>query len=162
MAMNDIKSILETAISEEVKASRLYSNFALQMRDRGARLKFEVMAAIELRHYEYLLSYYQEKFQQTPTVQESGESKIVRPETPPRTASFGESIKVIMDTEWRAYEFYKKAFEISTDENDRKIFKTLADMELSHYEQFRTEYNYLTEGTIRFASEDIPWMMEVY
>lgn len=162
MAMNDIKSILETAISEEVKASRLYSNFALQMRDRGARLKFEVMAAIELRHYEYLLSYYQEKFQQTPTVQESGESKIVRPETPPRTSSFGEAIKVIMDTEWRAYEFYKKAFEISTDENDRKIFKTLADMELSHYEQFRTEYNYLTEGTIRFASEDIPWMMEVY
>ncbi len=162
MAMNDIKSILETAISEEVKASRLYSNFALQMRDRGARLKFEVMAAIELRHYEYLLSYYQEKFQQTPTVQESGESKIVRPETPPRTSSFGEAIKVIMDTEWRAYEFYKKAFETSIDENDRKIFKTLADMELSHYEQFRTEYNYLTEGTIRFASEDIPWMMEVY
>lgn len=162
MAMNDIKSILETAISEEVKASRLYSNFALQMRDRGARLKFEVMAAIELRHYEYLLSYYQEKFQQTPTVQESGESKIVRPETPPRTASFGEAIKIIIDTEWRAYEFYKKAFETSIDENARKIFTTLADMELSHYEQFRTEYNYLTEGTIRFASEDIPWMMEVY
>lgn len=162
MAMNDIKSILETAISEEVKASRLYSNFALQMGDRGARLKFEVMAAIELRHYEYLLSYYQEKFQQTPTVQESGESKIVRPETPPRTSSFGEAIKIIIDTEGRAYEFYKKAFETSIDENDRKIFKTLADMELSHYEQFRTEYNYLTEGTIRFASEDIPWMMEVY
>ncbi|MFN3533625.1 MAG: ferritin-like domain-containing protein [Candidatus Brocadia sp.] len=162
MIMNDIKSILERAISEEVKASRLYSNFALQMEDRGARLKFEVMAAIELRHYEYLLSYYQEKFQQTPVVQESVESKIVRPETPPRTASFGEAIKIIIDTEWRAYEFYKKALEISIDENDRKVFKTLADMELSHYEQFRTEYNYLTESTIRFASEDIPWMMEVY
>lgn len=162
MAMNDIKSILETAISEEVKASRFYSNFASQMEDRGAHLKFEVMAAIELRHYEYLLSYYQEKFQQIPIVQGSGESKIVRPETPSRTASFGEAIKIIIDTEWRAYEFYKKAFEISTDENDRKIFKTLADMELSHYEQFRTEYNYLTESTIRFASEDIPWMMEVY
>ncbi|MCF6155027.1 MAG: hypothetical protein E3K36_07195 [Candidatus Brocadia sp.] len=162
MVMNDIKSILETAISEEVKASRFYSNFASQMEDRGARLKFEVMAAIELRHYEYLLSYYQEKFQQTPVVQKCGEWKIVRPETPHKTASFGEAIKVIMDTEWRAYEFYKKALEISADENDRKIFKTLADMELSHYEQFRTEYNYLTESTIRFASEDIPWMMEVY
>lgn len=162
MIMNDIKSILETAISEEVKASRLYSNFALQMEDRGARLKFEVMAAIELRHYEYLLSYYQEKFQQTPIVQEAEELKIVRPETPPRTASFEEAIRIIMDTEWRAYEFYKKALEISIDENDRKIFKTLADMELSHYEQFRTEYNYLTESTIRFASEDIPWMMEEY
>lgn len=160
--MNNIKSILETAMSEEAKASRLYSNFALQMEDRGARLKFEVMAAIELRHYEYLVSYYQEKFQQTPVVQESGESKIVRPETPHRTASFGEAIKIIMDTEWRAYEFYKKALETTVDENDRTIFETLADMELSHYEQFRTEYNYLTEGTIRFASEDIPWMMEVY
>lgn len=159
---DDIKSILETAISEEIKASRFYSNLALQMEDKGAHLKFEVMAAIELRHYEFLLAHYQEKFQHSPVLQESGEFKIVRPETPPRTASFGDAIKVIMDTEWRAYEFYKRALETSTDENDRKIFKTLADMELSHYEQFRTEYNYLTESTIRFASEDIPWMMEVY
>lgn len=160
--VNDIRNILETAISEEVKASRLYSNFALQMEDKGARLKFEVMAAIELRHYESLRSYYLEKFQQTPAVQESGESKIVRPETPSKAVSFGEAIKIIIDTEWRAYEFYKRALEISTDENDRKVFKTLAAMELSHYEQFRTEYNYITESTIRFASEDIPWMMEVY
>lgn len=160
--INDIKGILETAISEEVKASRFYSSFAFQMEDRGARLKFEVMASIELRHYEYLVSYYQEKFQQPPAVQKSGESKIVRPETPHRTASFGDALRIIIDTEWRAYEFYKKAFDTSADENDRTIFKTLADMELSHYEQFRTEYNYLTEGTIRFASEEIPWMMEVY
>jgi rubrerythrin len=132
------------------------------MEDKGARLKFEIMAAIELKHYEFLLSWYQEKFKQPPVVQETGECKIVRPETPQKTASFGEAIKVIMDTERRAYEFYKRAFETSTNEGDRKIFKTLADMELSHYEQFRTEYNYMSESTIRFASEDIPWMMEVY
>ena len=52
---NDIKTILETAISEEMKASRFYSNLALQMEDKGAQLKFEVMAAIEMRHYESLL-----------------------------------------------------------------------------------------------------------
>mgnify|MGYP001573918618 CR=1 FL=1 len=132
------------------------------MEDKGARLKFEIMAAIELKHYEFLLSWYQEKFKQPPVVQETGECKIVRPETPQKTASFGEAIKVIVDTERRAYEFYKRAFETSTNEGDRKIFKALADMELSHYEQFRTEYNYMSESTIRFASEDIPWMMEVY
>lgn len=158
----DSKSIFETAISEEIKASRFYSNLALQMGDRGARLKFEVMAAIELKHYEFLLSWYQEKFKQPPVLQETGECKIVRPETPQKTATFGEAIKVIMDTERRAYEFYKKALESSTDENDRKIFKALADMEQAHFEQFRTEYNYMSESTIRFASEDIPWMMEVF
>lgn len=158
---NDIKTILETAISEEMKASRFYSNLALQMEDKGAQLKFEVMAAIELRHYESLVSYYQEKFKKAPLVQEPKESKIVRPETPPKTATFGEAIKVIMDTELRAYEFYKKALGSSADENDRKIFKALADMEQAHYEHFRTEYNYMTESIIRFASEDIPWMMEV-
>ena len=158
----NIKDILETAISEEIKASRFYSNLALQMEDKGARLKFEVMAAIEMRHYESLVSYYQEKFKKPPLVQEAKESKIVRPETPPKTASFAEAIKVILDTELRALKFYKRAFETSTDENDRKIFKALADMELSHFEQFRTEYNYMSESTIRFASEDIPWMMEVY
>ena len=160
--LNDIKTIFETAISEEIKASRFYSNLALQMEDKGARLKFEVMAAIELRHYESLLSYYQEKFQKSPVLQERGECKIVRHETPPKTASFAEAIKVILDTELRAHKFYKSAFETSTDEGDRKIFKTLADMEQAHYEHFRTEYNYMTESTIRFASEDIPWMMEVY
>ena len=158
----NIKNIFETAISEEIKANRFYSNLALQMEDKGARLKFEVMAAIEMRHYESLVSYYQEKFKKPPLVQEAKESKIVRPETPPKTATFGEAIKVIMDTERRAYEFYKKALEFSTDENDRKIFKALADMEQAHFEQFRTEYNYMSESTIRFASEDIPWMMEVY
>ena len=159
---NDIKTILETAISEETKASRFYANLALQMDDKGAQLKFEVMAAIEMRHYESLLSYYQEKFNQIPTLPETGECKIVRPETPQKTASFADAIKIILDTELRAHEFYKKAFETSTDENDRKIFKALADMEQAHYEHFRTEYNYMTESTIRFASEDIPWMMEVY
>lgn len=158
----NIKDILETTISEEIKASRFYSNLALQMEDKGARLKFEVMAAIEMRHYEFLVSYYQEKFKKPPLVQETKESKIVRPETPQKTASFAEAIKVILDTELRAHKFYKRAFETSTDEGDRKIFKTLADMEQAHFEQFRTEYNYMTESTIRFASEDIPWMMEVY
>lgn len=157
----DIKSILETAIVEEKKASRFYANLALQMEDKGARLKFEIMAAVEMKHYEFLLSWYQEKIQQPPLMQEIGESKIVRPETPARTASFEEAIKVIMDTERRACEFYKKACETSTDTTDRKIFTMLADMEQSHFEQFRTEYNYMTESTIRFASEDIPWMMEV-
>ncbi len=159
---NDIKSILETAISEEKKASRFYSNLALQMEDKGACLKFEIMAATEQKHYEILLSYYKEKFKQTPVLQETGENKIVRPEIPPKTASFGDVIEIIMDAERRAYEFYKKAFENSANTDDQAIFKTLADMEQSHFEQFRTEYNYMTETTIRFASEDIPWMMEVY
>ncbi|MDE2215694.1 MAG: ferritin family protein [Planctomycetota bacterium] len=159
---NDIKSILETAISEEKKASRFYSNLALQMEDKGARLKFEIMAATEQKHYGILLSYYKEKFRQTPVLQETGENKIVRPEIPPKTASFGDAIEIIMDAERRAYGFYKKAFENSTNTDDQEIFKTLADMEQSHFEQFRTEYNYMTETIIRFASEDIPWMMEVY
>ncbi len=157
----DSKSILETAIGEEKKAGRFYANLALQMEDRGARLKFEVMAAIEMRHYDSLVSYYREKFNHTPTVQEAGELKIVRPEAPQKTASFADAIRVILETELKAHAFYKKAFETSADENDRKIFKALADMEQAHYEHFRTEYNYTTESIIRFASEDIPWMMEV-
>ena len=90
---NDIKTILKTAISEKMKASRFYSNLALQMEDKGARLKFEIMAAIELKHYEFLLSWYQEKFKQPLVLQETGKCKIVRPETPQKTASFDDAIK---------------------------------------------------------------------
>ena len=35
MKMDDIKDVLETAISEEKKASRFYSSLALQMEDKG-------------------------------------------------------------------------------------------------------------------------------
>lgn len=158
----DVKSILETAIAEEKKANRFYLELASQMKEKGARLKFEIMADLELKHYEHLLSYYEEKFGQKPTtIKEADEFTIVRPETPAKTASFEEAIKIIMDTEQRACEFYKKASECSTDPKDKKIFNTLAKMEQAHFEQFRTEYNYATENTIRFASEDIPWMMEV-
>ncbi|MCC7212230.1 MAG: hypothetical protein IT451_10370, partial [Candidatus Brocadia sp.] len=48
----DAKSILDTAISEEIKASRFYSNLALQMEEKGVRLKFDDMAAVEMNHYE--------------------------------------------------------------------------------------------------------------
>jgi rubrerythrin len=158
----DSKSILEIAIAEEKKASRFYSNLALQMEDAGAKLKFEIMSATEQKHFEQLLSYYQKKFQTTPEGKDMGEGIIVRPEMLPTTASFEEAVRVIMDTERKAWEFYKKAFETATDENDRKIFNSLAQMEQAHYEQFRTEYNFSTETTIRFASEDIPWMLEVF
>ncbi|KAB2833590.1 MAG: ferritin family protein [Candidatus Brocadia sp.] len=158
---HNIKSILETAISEEMKASRFYSNLALQMEQKGTRLKFDDMAAVEMTHYELLFSYYEKKYKQIPVVQETRELKIVRPETPSKTASFADAIKVIMDTEWRAYEFYKRAVGSSADAKEQEMFTILAKVELSHYEHFRTEYNYTTEATIRFASEDIPWMMEV-
>jgi len=58
---DDIKNVLETAISEERKANRFYSNLVLQMDDKGARLKFEIMAVIELKHYEFMLQWYKEK-----------------------------------------------------------------------------------------------------
>ncbi|MCF6149571.1 MAG: ferritin family protein [Candidatus Kuenenia sp.] len=157
----DVKSIIETAIAEEKKANRFYLNLASQMKEKGARMKFEIMADLELKHYESLLTYYEGKFGQRPAIKEVEVFTIVRPETPSRTASFEEAIKIIMDTEQRAYEFYKKASERSTDPKDKKIFKTLAKMEQAHFEQFRTEYNYATENVIRFSSEDIPWMMEV-
>lgn len=156
----DTKSILKTAISEEIKASRFYSNLALQLKEKGARLKFDDMAAVEMRHYELLFSYYQKRYQQKPFVQETGELKIVRPETPSKTVSFADAIKVIMDTEFRAYEFYQKAATSTTDADEQEMFAMLARVERSHYEHFRTEYHYTTEATIRFASEDIPWMME--
>ena len=158
---HNIKNILETAISEEMKASRFYSNLALQMEQKGTRLKFDAMAAVEMTHYELLFSYYEKKYKQPPVVQKTGKLKIVRPETPSKTASFADAIKVIMDTELRAYEFYKRAIEFSTDGKELEMFAMLAKVELSHYDHFRTEYNYTTEATIRFASEDIPWMMEV-
>lgn len=159
--IDNIKNILETAIVEEKRAEQFYLNLAQQMKEKGARMKFEIMAETELKHYEILMKYYQEKFNETPQLTQNGENKIVRPDVPTKAITFDEAIKVIMDTEQRAYEFYKNASDRAEDPNDREILKMLANMERAHFDQFRTEYNYMTESTIRFSSEDIPWMMEV-
>ncbi|MBI2559723.1 MAG: ferritin family protein [Planctomycetes bacterium] len=160
--MNSTLKIIEKAIAEERKARDFYSKMALQVNDKGARLKLEVMAATEQKHYDFLKSWYIELCGHEPQISaEPTDAEIVKIREPGKEAHFQDIIGIIVETEQRAYKFYKDAASKTTEPENKKVFEMLAAMEQSHVEQFKGEYQYASERTIRFADEDIPWMMEL-
>ncbi|HLG28656.1 MAG TPA: ferritin family protein [Candidatus Brocadiales bacterium] len=162
--MNTILEIIEKAIAEEKKARDFYSKMASQMSDKGARLKLEVMAATEQKHHDFLTSWYIELCGHEPQILESSPPKadeIVKIRRPAKEESFQDIIGIIVEAEKHAYTFYKEAALKATEPEHKKVFEMLATMEQSHVEQFKGEYQYASEKVIRFADEDIPWMMEL-
>ncbi len=59
-------SIVETAMAEELKARDLYKKISAQLEDKAAKLKFDVMADAEQRHYERLRKWYEDTFGKSP------------------------------------------------------------------------------------------------
>lgn len=159
--MNTILEVIEKAIAEEKKARNFYSKMASQMSDKGAKLKLDAMAATEQKHQDFLTSWYIELCGREPQVSESRAAEIVKIRIPGKEASFQDIIKIIIEAEQRAYTFYKEAASKTTEPEHKKVFEMLATMEQSHVEQFKGEYQYASEKVIRFADEDIPWMMEL-
>ncbi len=158
--MDTILEIIEKAIVEEKKASDFYSKMASQVSDKGAKLKLEVMAATEQKHHDFLTSWYIELCGHEPQILELKDAEIVKIRTPGKEASFQDIIKIIIEAEQHAYSFYKEAVSKATDQEHKNVLGMLAIIEQTHVEEFKSEYQYASEKTIRFADEDIPWMME--
>ena len=55
-------SIVEAAMAEELKASALYKKISVQLEDKAAKLKFDIMAETEQKHYERLKKWFEGKF----------------------------------------------------------------------------------------------------
>jgi rubrerythrin len=159
--MTTILEIIEKALAEEKKASNFYSILASQTSNKGAKLKLDVMAATEQKHYDFLRTWYIEICGHEPQVLECKDAEIVKIRTPGKESSFQDIIKIIVEAEQHAYRFYKDAASKTTDPEQKDILEMLATVEQSHVQEFKSEYQYASEETIRFADEDIPWMMEV-
>lgn len=154
-------SIVETAMAEELKASALYKKISTQLEDKAAKLKFDVMAEAEQKHYERLRKWYEESFGKIPEDKKIKTSKAVKIETPEKSANYEDVIKIIIGTEENACKFYEDAAKKTEDEGAKKLFETLVKMERAHVTQFKDEFRVMTEPSLLFAEEEIPWMLEV-
>ncbi|MCP4255692.1 MAG: ferritin family protein [Candidatus Scalindua sp.] len=154
-------SIVETAMAEELKASALYKKISEQLEDKAAKLKFDIMSEAEQKHYERLKKWYEDSFGEIPKDIEIKTSKAVKIEKPEKQASYEDVIKKIIDTEGKACRFYENAAKKTKDEGAKKLFETLIEMERAHVTQFKDEFRIITEPSLRFADEEIPWMLEV-
>jgi len=154
-------SIVETAMAEELKASALYKKISVQLEDKAAKLKFEIMAEAEQKHYERLKNWYEDSFGEIPKDIEIKTFKAVKIKRPEKKANYEDVIKKIIDTEEKACKFYENAAERTDDEGAKKLFETLIKMESAHVTQFKDEFRIITEPSLLFAEEEIPWMLEV-
>ena len=154
-------SIVETAMAEELKASALYKRISAQLEDKAAKLKFDVMSTAEQKHYERLRKWYEESFGKIPEDKKIKTSKAVKIETPEKSAKYEDVIKIIIGTEENACKFYEDAAKKTEDEGAKKLFETLVKMERAHVTQFKDEFRVMTEPSLLFAEEEIPWMLEV-
>lgn len=74
--------IVETAMAEELKASGLYKKISAQLEDKAAKLKFDVMADAEQRHYGQLKEWYEDNFGQSPKTKKIKTAKAVKVKKP--------------------------------------------------------------------------------
>ncbi len=154
-------SIVETAMAEELKASALYRKISAQLEDKAAKLKFDVMSEAEQNHYERLKKWYEDSFGEIPKDIKIKTSKAVKIKKPEKKANYEDVIKTIIDTEEKACKFYENAAKKTEDEGAKKLFETLIKMERAHVTQFKDEFRIITEPSLLFAEEEIPWMLEV-
>ncbi len=153
--------IVETAMAEELKASGLYRRISAQLEDKAAKLKFDVMADAEQRHYEKLKEWYEENFGKSPEAKKIKVSKAVKVKRPEKKAGYEDVIKIIIEAETNACKFYENAAKKTKDEGAKKLFEALIKMESAHVTQFNDEFRIITEPSLWCAEEEIPWMLEV-
>lgn len=154
-------SIVETAMAEELKASALYKKLSLQLEDKAAKLKFDVMSDAEHRHYEQLKKWYEDNYGKIPGDIKIKTAKAVKISKPEKKAAYEDIIKIIIDAEINARKFYENAAEKTKDEGAKKLFENLVKMESAHVIQFKDEFRVMTEPSLWCAEEEIPWMLEV-
>lgn len=153
--------IVETAMAEELKASGLYKKISAQLEDKAAKLKFDVMADAEQRHYEKLKEWYEENFGKSPKTKKIKVAKAVKVKKPDKKATYEDVIKIIIDAEKNACKFYENAAKKTNDKGAKKLFEALIKMESAHVTQFKDEFRIITEPSLWCAEEEIPWMLEV-
>ncbi len=154
-------NIVETAMAEELKASALYKKISEQLEDKAAKLKFDIMSEAEQKHYERLKKWYEDSFGEIPKDIKLRTFKAVKIEKPEKKVNYEDVIKKIIDTEENACKFYENAAKKTKDEGARKLFETLIKMESAHVTQFKDEFRIITEPSLLFAEEEIPWMLEM-
>jgi rubrerythrin len=157
----EVLEIIKSAILQEIKARDFYRAVYAQLQDRGASLKLDVMAETEEEHRRILTNWYKELTGKEPSPPEEEQEGRIKIEYPMIDATLQDVVRIIYEAEERAYQFYKEAADRTEEPESKKVFLKLAQMEKGHEDFFRDEYQVLAEDvSIRFADEEIPWMIE--
>ena len=136
--------ILKEAILLERRGKAFYSTVARQTESEAARKIFEMMAAEEDEHINYLskqFAYYQQhhefmKNDDAGDVDDSAVMEILTEEIKNQVEAAGfeaAAISAAMDFETRAVKIYSDRAEAATDPHEKEMYQMLADWEKGHH-----------------------------
>ena len=136
--------ILKEAILLERRGKAFYTTAARQTQSEAARKIFEMMAAEEDEHINFLskqFAYYDQhkafkKIDESHDADEDTVMAILTEEIKKQVnaASFeAAAISAAMDFETRAVQIYSERAESATDENEKEMYQMLADWEKGHH-----------------------------
>jgi rubrerythrin len=136
--------ILKEAILLERRGKAFYVTAAKQTQSEAARKIFEMMAAEEDEHINFLskqFAYYEQNksFMKVGGVADTDESTVMailseEIKSQVNAASFeAAAISAAMDFETRAVQIYSERAESATDPNEKEMYQMLADWEKGHH-----------------------------
>ena len=136
--------ILKEAILLERRGKAFYTTAARQTESEAARKIFEMMAAEEDEHINFLskqFAYYEKNkaFMKVDDAADTDDATVMQVLTEEirkqiNAASFeAAAISAAMDFETRAVQIYSERAESATDENERDMYQMLADWEKGHH-----------------------------
>jgi rubrerythrin len=136
--------ILKEAILLERRGKAFYSTAAKQTESEAARKIFEMMAAEEDEHINFLskqFAYYEKnkafmKVNEAADTDESTVMAILSEEIKTQVTAAGyeaAAISAAIDFETRAVQIYSDRAASATDENEKEMYQMLADWEKGHH-----------------------------
>ena len=154
---NQALNIIKKAILMEAKGKALYQQVAEKTSSPDVKKIFELMAAEEQTHIDYLSEQYKSFSKDKSFVKQSFSNSdtddtiakmILDPAIKEQISGAGfeaAAITAAIDMETKAIEVYSKWAAESADENEKALFTWLAEWEKSHYEMLMKLDKELTE-----------------
>jgi len=151
-----LPEVLAIAIKAEINAQELYRLMASRIVNSAVQEKFLHLALQEQKHEEILTAKYQEATQgEKPVLPKIGRSEVENKiyEDYSHTAA----LKLALQAEEAAANFYLEAAKTARDVNGRFMFEYLANFERGHKVILEDELSAIETNPHWFDVEGIPW-----
>ncbi|WP_333638382.1 ferritin family protein [Tissierella praeacuta] len=134
MKTDDIKAIIKFAVENEIEAYEFYIGATNKVKDNYLKETFQELAEEELKHKKFLEEFLVSDINEI-RLHQTNDYKIAETIDKPKLTvemRFADAIGLAIKNEEEAMDMYKNLADICIDEEQRKLFLGLMEMEKMH------------------------------
>ncbi len=150
MKNNEIKSIIKFAVENEIEAYEFYISAANKVKDDYLKETFQELAEEELKHKKFLEEFLVSDVEYI-KINETIDYKISETIDKPKLTvemKFADAIGLAIKNEEEAMEMYKNLADVCIDEEQKKLFLGLMEMEKMHKAKLEEIYVNVAYGEV--------------